>query len=287
MISPMSFCIVFSNRSLFALLLLFGLHAFCQAPAVAAPSAPPSSPTAAFSGAHPAEGPLSAAAARSQAAQKEVGEQFSRGWGKKLQAGGTTALVQLLVSMFGAIFVFERIFNLRRNKIIPAGLGAKARQLWKDGDFEQLENLERTTPCTLSRAISWVARHRHASYGDVSMGVADIIAQEIEVHQQLAYPMGVVATLEPLLGLLGMILGMIQTFEVVALAGALGNPAQLAGGISEALITTGLGLALAIPFLSLFHFFKSRTNMFGSRLEKEMTGLLSDWFLSRGANDAH
>lgn len=253
----------------------------CQAPAQAAQAATNSAPPPA------AEPPISAAAARSQAAQKEVGEQFSRGWGKKLQAGGPTAVVQLLVSMFGAIFVFERLFNLRRNKIIPTGLGAKARQLWADGQFEQLENLENTTPCTLSRAISWVARHRHASYGDVSMGVADIIAQEIEVHHQRAYPMGVVATLEPLLGLLGMILGMIQTFEVVALAGALGNPAQLAGGISEALITTGLGLALAIPFLSLFHYFKSRTNMFGSRLEKEMTGLLSDWFLSRRADHAH
>jgi biopolymer transport protein ExbB len=78
-----------------------------------------------------------------------------------------------------------------------------------------------------------------------------------------------------------MILGMINTFEVVALAGSLGNPAQLAGGISEALITTGLGLAIAIPFLAFFHFFKSRTNMFASQVEREMTGLLSDWFLAR------
>lgn len=278
----------YTNRrslTLFLSLFLLGSPAFSQTPAAETPpaSAPAPAAPAPPSPSAPAEAPLSAAAARSQAAQKEVGKRFSGGWGKKLAEGGTTALVQLAVSIFGAIFVFERFFNLRRDKLIPAGLGAKARQLWRDGEFAQLEKLEQTNPCTLSRAISWVVKHRHASYGDVSMGALDIIGQEIEVHHQRAYPMGVVATLEPLLGLLGMILGMIETFEVVALAGALGNPAQLAGGISEALITTGLGLAVAIPFLALFHYFKSRTNMFGSRLEKEMTGLLSEWFLSREA----
>jgi biopolymer transport protein ExbB len=269
--------------TIFLSLFLLGSSAFSQTPSPETPPAAPAPAATPASSAIPTADPLSPAAARSQAAQKEVGKRFSGGWGKKLKEGGTTALVQLAVSIFGAIFVFERFFNLRRNKFIPAGLATRARQLWRAGDFAQLEQLENTTPCTLSRAISWVARHRHASYGDVSMGALDIIGQEIEVSHQRAYPLGVVATLEPLLGLLGMILGMIETFEVVALAGALGNPAQLAGGISEALITTGLGLAVAIPFLALFHYFKSRTNMFGSRLEKEMTGLLSEWFLSREA----
>lgn len=223
----------------------------------------------------------SAAAARSEREQKEVGHRFSAGWGQKLKEGGNTALIQLAVSIFGAMFLFERLFNLRRHKIIPRGLGQKARKLWEAGDYAALEALGTSDPCTLSRAISWVVKHRHASYADVSIGAGDIISQEIEVQHQRAYPLGVVATLEPLLGLLGMILGMINTFEVVALAGSLGNPAQLAGGISEALITTGLGLAIAIPFLALFHFFKSRTNMFASLVEREMTGLLSDWFLSR------
>lgn len=223
----------------------------------------------------------STAAARSERGQKEVGNHFASGWGAKLKTGGTTALVQLALSVFGAIFAFERLFNLRRKKITPQGLEAKARQLWDAGNFEHLEALDTTHPSTLGRAIAWVARHRHATYADLSIGAGDIISQEIEVQHQRAYPLGVVATLQPLLGLLGMILGMITTFEVVALAGALGNPTQLAGGISEALITTGLGLAFAIPFLTLFHIFKSRTNMFASQVEREMTGLLSDWFLAK------
>ena len=264
---PMASCKAPIARRI-AVALLMGALFFGASPAFA--ETPPGGPA-----------DQSAAAARSEREQKAVGNHFASGWGAKLQTGGMTALVQLALSVFGAMFAFERLFNLRREKIIPQGLGAKARQLWDAGDFAALEALDTTRPSTLGRAIAWVARHRQASYGDLSIGAGDIISQEIEVQHQRAYPLGVVATLQPLLGLLGMILGMITTFEVVALAGALGNPTQLAGGISEALITTGLGLAFAIPFLALFHYFKSRTNMFASEVEREMTGLLSDWFLAR------
>jgi biopolymer transport protein ExbB len=228
--------------------------------------------------------PLTAAQVHSKKAQQEVGARFSSGWGQKLKDGGTTAIVQIAVSVFGAMFIFERFWNLRRNKIVPRGLTQKARELWETGNFAELEKIDTQQNSTLGRVIAWTARHRDASYADVSIGAGEIISQEMEEHHQRAYPMGVIATLEPLLGLLGMILGMIETFEVVALAGALGNPAQLAGGISEALVTTGLGLAVAIPFLALFHYFKSRTNMYSSQLEKEMTGLLSEWFLIKRAS---
>ena len=78
-----------------------------------------------------------------------------------------------------------------------------------------------------------------------------------------------------------MIIGMIDTFETVALAGSLGDPAQLAGGISQALVTTGLGLAVAIPFLALYHFFKHRTASFGTQLEEQVTSLLSAWLMKK------
>jgi biopolymer transport protein ExbB len=74
---------------------------------------------------------------------------------------------------------------------------------------------------------------------------------------------------------------MITTFETVALAGALGDATQLASGISEALVTTGLGLAIAIPFLALYHFFKHRTASFGVMLEEEVTSLLSEWLMQK------
>jgi biopolymer transport protein ExbB len=116
---------------------------------------------------------------------------------------------------------------------------------------------------------------------EVSEICGELVSRELSGHYQRAYPLGIVATLAPLLGLLGMILGMIETFETVAFAGALGDPSQLASGISEALVTTGLGLAIAIPFLALYHVFKHRTAGFGAELEEEVTSLLSQWLMKK------
>ena len=164
------------------------------------------------------------------------------GWMQKLKEGGNTALVQLALSVFGAGFVFERCIRLRRQFIAPKGVTERARALWKEGKFAELEALGEKEPSTLTRVISFIVKHRDSPLSDVSVMTGDIVSREMAVHHHRAYPMAVIATLEPLLGLLGMILGMISTFETVALAGALGDPSQLAGGISEALVTTGLVL---------------------------------------------
>jgi len=211
----------------------------------------------------------------------------SGGWLAKIRQGGTTGFVQIGLSIFGASFALERFFHMRRKFIAPRGLTRRARELWKTGKFAELEALGESEPCTLARVISFIVKHRDEPIGEVSTMAGDIAAQELKMHSQRAYPLGVVATLEPLLGLLGMILGMIHTFEVVAISGALGDPTQLASGISEALVTTGLGLAVAIPFLAMYHYFKNKIAIFGADIEKETTGLLSDWFFGKGAGRAH
>lgn len=202
-------------------------------------------------------------------------------WGDRLKQGGTTGLIQLGMSIFGAGFVFERFFRLRRKFILPDGLAMRAKQLWRDGKFDELEKLGETEPSTFARAISFIAKNRTSPMVEVSEICGELCSRELAGHNQRAYPLGIVATLAPLLGLLGMILGMITTFETVALAGSLGDPTQLAAGISEALVTTGLGLAIAIPFLALYHFFKHRTAGFGAELEEEVTSLLSAWLMKK------
>lgn len=206
---------------------------------------------------------------------------YTSGWGQKLKQGGNTALVQLGLSIFGAGFIFERFFRLRRKFVVPPGLADRARELWKQGQFRELEKLAETEPSTLGRVISFIAKNRRSPMLEVSEICGDIVSRELSNHYQRAYPLGIVATLEPLLGLLGMILGMISTFETVALAGALGDATQLATGISEALVTTGLGLAIAIPFLAFYHVFKHKTTGFGALLEEEVTNLLSEWLMRK------
>jgi biopolymer transport protein ExbB len=196
-----------------------------------------------------------------------------------IRAAGTTGLVQIAVSLFGGACAVGCFLRLRRKNIAPAGLSTRARELWTAGDFATLESLKDKEPSTLARAISFIAKHRHHTVGDISAAVGDRVSTEIAGFNQLAYPLGVIATVQPLLGLLGMILGMINAFSMVALAGVLGNAAQLAGGISESLSTTALGIAFALPFLAGYHYFRSRTNGYGVLVSEEVNNLLSDWLM--------
>ena len=98
----------------------------------------------------------------------------------------------------------------------------------------------------------------------------------------LTYPLAAVAGLSPLLGLFGTVLGMIESFEMVAIAGSMGDPALLASGISKALVTTAFGLFVAIPALAAYHVFKLRTNYLANVLDREVTDLSSRWLLKQG-----
>lgn len=220
--------------------------------------------------------------AAAEAAPASAGQShFSASWSERLKQGGPAAVVQIGLSVFGAGFVFERLARLRRKYLVPDGLADEARKLWRDGKFAELEKLAETQPSTLARVIGFIARNRQSPMVEVSEVCGDMVSRELAVHHQRAYPLGIVATLQPLIGLLGMILGMITTFETVAVAGSLGDATQLAAGISEALVTTGLGLAFAIPFLALYHFFKHRTASFGVQLEEQVTSLLSEWLMQK------
>jgi biopolymer transport protein ExbB len=204
-------------------------------------------------------------------------------WGERLKQGGPAAVAQVGLSIFGAAFIFERLVRLRRKTLVPEGCADEARRLWGEGKFDELARLAEQNPSTLARVIAFIARNRQSPMLEVSEVCGDMVSRELAAHNQRAYPLGIIATLQPLIGLLGMILGMITTFETVAVAGSLGDATQLAGGISEALVTTGLGLAFAIPFLAFYHLFKHRTAGFGVELEEQVTSLLTEWFMQKPA----
>ncbi len=256
--------------------LVCALFMVALAPTGFAQSAPAPSSAAVAPAANP---PAPAAAAVSTAAPDHA----SGGniWLDRFHQSGNTGIIQLLLSIFGAAFILERFARLRRSNIAPRGLAEHAKQLWREGKFAELERLAEEQPSTLARVISFLAKRRDRSAADMSSITGDMVSRDMDAHLQRAYPVGVVATLEPLLGLMGMVLGMIASFEKVALAGALGNPAQLAAGISEALTTTALGIGLAIPFLACFHYFRNKTRNFEILLEDEVADLVIEWFVDK------
>lgn len=198
----------------------------------------------------------------------------------KLKQGGRTMIFLLLCSVVAVACTFERLVRQRKGRIAPRRLSAQADRLWRAGDFGELESLARSSNSTLGRMLAAIVRHRGSGADRVSTIAGDIAARDLKRHLQRAYPLAVVATVSPLLGLFGTVLGMIGAFDKIAVMGELANPAAFGGDIGKALITTGAGLAIAIAALVLYHWFKSRISVYGVELEEQVSVLITEWFES-------
>jgi len=197
----------------------------------------------------------------------------------QLAKGGKTMYVLLLLSVAALAFALERLFHLRRGVIVPHGLAREADILWLDGALDELSDLSEASDSTLGRIIGALCDHRAQSFAVASNLAEEIAGRELKRHLLRAYPLAVVGTLAPLLGLLGTVFGMIASFEMVAVAGSLGDARLLADGISMALVTTAAGLIIAVPALALYHFFRNRLEFLGVELEEQVNALLRSWFL--------
>ncbi|NJK92109.1 MAG: MotA/TolQ/ExbB proton channel family protein [Blastochloris sp.] len=179
-------------------------------------------------------------------------------WLVKLKYGGWVSGVQLALSVVAGGYFVGCLLAQRRKNINPAGFTDQAKSLWAAGRFQELETLAQNNSSTIARIVLFLVRHRSTPSTELSSVAGDIASREISTMAQRAYPLAVIGNLEPMLGLLGTIFGMIDVFDVVAVAGELGDPGMMADGISKALVTTAVGLVLAIPMLSAYHYFKIR-----------------------------
>ncbi|MBN1482376.1 MotA/TolQ/ExbB proton channel family protein [candidate division KSB1 bacterium] len=198
----------------------------------------------------------------------------------KIKSTGLTGFVLILVSITGLSYALERLFNLRQDKIAPNGLLESSQELWKNRQFEQLVNEPGSHNSTFGRIIRTLVKNRHCSAADLSMMAGDISSRELKIQMQRAYPLAVVATISPLLGLMGTVIGMISAFDAVAHANTMGDPSIMAESISYALVTTAMGLIIAVPALVLYHFFRIRTHSFALLLEERVNQLIDDWFMN-------
>ena len=195
-----------------------------------------------------------------------------------VQLFGATGLVIFALSVVALAVIVERFKSLRRNHILPNTLVAQVRDLWQQQNHTAIGELCRQEPSTLAKVLGFINLHRNHSLQTISTGAGDIASMELRRHLQRIYPLAVVSTIAPLAGLLGTVIGMIEAFYVVAASGTIGDPSLLADGIYKALLTTAAGLAVALPALGFYHYFKSRTVLYGIELEEEVNALTSDWF---------
>jgi biopolymer transport protein ExbB len=198
---------------------------------------------------------------------------------EQVAEGGVAVLVTLGLSILFLAVTIERFLHLRARAVVPAGLVARIQPLWTAHRFAEIDKLLAEDDSTLARVIAWMVAHRHQPYEVVSSAAGDIASMALRQHQQKAYALAIVATVAPIVGLLGTVVGMIEAFHVIAYAEGMGNPALLAGGISKALVNTAAGLTVALPALGMHHYFKHRLATLGLALEQQVNALINQHFL--------
>ena len=179
-----------------------------------------------------------------------------------IRDGGPLMLPISVCSFILLVFVFERTIALRRGRVIPRPFVRRFLEQIAEG---QLDRQAAAKLCADNGSpVSEVFAGAVNKWGRPSVEVEQAIidAGERVTNGLRAYLrlFNGISTISPLLGLLGTVLGMIQAFNAIATADAMGRPELLAGGISQALLTTAAGLTVAIPALIAYLFFVGRVD---------------------------
>jgi biopolymer transport protein ExbB len=179
----------------------------------------------------------------------------------------------VLCSIAALAICIERLYTLNPKKIAPPHLLATVWKQLKAGemDADRLKTLKQSSP--LGRILA--AGLSNAYHGrDVMKESIQEAAQHV-IHDLERYlnTLGTIAAVTPLLGLLGTVMGMIRVFAEIMAQGT-GNASVLAGGISEALITTAAGLTVAIPALAMHRYFIGKIDGIVVELEQETIKLV-------------
>jgi len=185
-----------------------------------------------------------------------------------IEAGGWLMIPILLCSVVALAIVGERFWTLQRKRVAPKHLVAQVWQWYKNGtlDSTQLEALRANSP--LGRILAAGLANRHHSRGVMKESIEETGHQVVHELERFLNALGTVAAVSPLLGLLGTVVGMIKVFAAITTHGV-GNPTVLAGGISQALITTAAGLSVAIPALLFHRYFRGKVDDLVVKMEED------------------
>lgn len=190
-----------------------------------------------------------------------------------IKAGGWLMVPIIAASVVALGIVLERLWALQKRRVIPKHLVA---QVWhwernQQLDAERVKSIREGSPLGRVLAAGIAARDKER----------EVMRESVEetgrhvVHELERYlnSLGTIAAISPLLGLLGTVIGMIEVFTNLTVHGA-GDVSNLAGGISQALITTAAGLSVAIPSLMFYRYFRGRVDELVVYMEQEAVKLI-------------
>jgi len=170
---------------------------------------------------------------------------------------------------------------MRKKYLAPAYYADFFASAIAKNDSDAIVKEAQAKPSILADAGAYIAEHRSMDPARLQTAVADAAARAFERHRQRSYPLAIIATMAPMLGLLGTVIGMIEAFSKVAILGDTGDAALLADSISKALITTDIGLVLAIPSLGAYHYLKQKLSIAELAVEEALEAMFAALDASR------
>ncbi|GAB3475766.1 MotA/TolQ/ExbB proton channel family protein [Marinomonas epiphytica] len=190
-----------------------------------------------------------------------------------IQTGGVFMWPLLACSIIALAIILERFWTLRKARIAPTGLLNEVMTRLRDDrmNVEYIRSMQNSAGLPSVFAVGLLnSKHGRSVMKESIEEAASHVIHELE---RFMSTLGTIAAIAPLVGLLGTVVGMIKVFSVLMENGA-GNTALLAGGISEALLTTAAGLAVAIPALIFHRFFIRRIDEMVVTMEQQSTKLV-------------
>jgi biopolymer transport protein ExbB len=184
-----------------------------------------------------------------------------------VRAGGPFMVPIILCSIIAAGILFERLWTLQRKRVLPQELIKRVTEFTEKGQVtpKVIEALEKNSP--LGRVLAAALANRDRGRAIMMERVEDTGRHVVHELERFINSLGTIASISPLLGLLGTVAGIINSFKAVMMGG-MGDPRMLAGGISEALVTTAGGLAVAIPAFIAYRYLRGKVERIVIDMEK-------------------
>lgn len=192
-----------------------------------------------------------------------------------IQQGGVIFVIILILSVVGVAIVIERLIFFRRNRGDEDTIMRRLETTLTKGNFDEALAVCEAMPSPITNLMKVGIEHREYSREVIKMAISDAANMEIPRMERFLSTLGTIAHVTPLLGLLGTVTGNIQAFGVLGETGiGTGDPAVLARGISEALLTTAAGIIVSIPAIAFYNYLVGRVNHSIIRLENRVNELV-------------
>jgi biopolymer transport protein ExbB len=190
------------------------------------------------------------------------------------QSGGVVMIPLLLASVIALAIIIEKFINLRRSTLMRPNILDTIKMLIQKGDYLGASTVCTAHPSVMTSIINAAIENRQFNREEIKEAILDAGRQHIPVLERHLGILGSIASVSPLLGLLGTVTGMIKVFKVISQVGV-GHAEALSGGISEALLTTATGLVIAIPSLIAYNYLVDKAENIILEIEKESMKIMN------------